>query len=64
MTSSWGGYGGYLDFTQYNIASSPLVVKYWIQGTGLTCTVMAGGMAWIVVQVRRRGKEEGGRRKV
>lgn len=50
MTSSWGGYGGYLDFTQWSHADSPLVAEYWIQGTIITCTFMALGMAYIVLE--------------
>jgi hypothetical protein len=52
MTSSWGSRGGYLDFTQFNVANSPLVAKYWIQGTTITCVVMALGMGYIVLEVR------------
>lgn len=52
MTSSWGGFGGYLDFTQFNVADSPVVLKYWIQGTVVTCVVMGLGMGYIVLEVR------------
>lgn len=51
MTSSWGGLGGYLDFTQFNVADSPLVARYWLQGTTLTCVVMGLGMGYIVLEV-------------
>jgi hypothetical protein len=51
MTSSWGGIGGYVDFTQFPVADSPLVVKYWIQGTVVTCVVMGLGMGYIVLEV-------------
>lgn len=50
MTSSWGSIGGYLDFTQFNVADSPLVVKYWIQGTVITCVIMSLGMSYIVLE--------------
>jgi hypothetical protein len=52
MTSSWGGLGGYLDFTQFNVADSPVVLKYWIKGTVITCVVMGLGMGYIVLEVR------------
>jgi hypothetical protein len=52
MTSSWsGGLGGYLDFTQYNVADSPVLLKFWVQGTVISCVVMSLGMAHIVYQV-------------
>jgi hypothetical protein len=51
MTSSWGGLGGYLDFTQFTVADSPLVPRYWIQGTTITCVVMVLGMGYIVLEV-------------
>lgn len=50
MTSSWGGYGGYLDFTQWSVADSPLVARYWIQGTVITCTLMIMGMAYVILE--------------
>jgi hypothetical protein len=52
MTSSWGERGGYLDFTQFNVADSSLVEKYWIQGAVITCVVMSLGMGYIVLEVR------------
>jgi hypothetical protein len=52
MTSSWGGgLGGYLDFTQFNVTDSPVLLNYWIQGTVISCVVMSLGMAHIVLQV-------------
>jgi hypothetical protein len=51
MTSSWGGFGGYLDFTQWSQADSPLVRRYWVIGTFSTCTFMGLGMAYIVFEV-------------
>lgn len=51
MTSSWGDIGGCLDFTQFNVADSPYVAIYWIQGTVITCVVMAAGMGYIVFEV-------------
>jgi hypothetical protein len=51
MTSSWSSRGGYLDFTQFRIADSPLVEKYWIQGTVISCVVMGLGMGYIVLEV-------------
>ncbi|KAH5054512.1 hypothetical protein HBI37_235460 [Parastagonospora nodorum] len=50
MTSTWAGVGGYLDFTQFNIANGSLVEKYWIQGTAITCVVMGLGMGYIVLE--------------
>lgn len=51
MTSAWGGYGGYLDFTQLNVANTGAVQEYWIIGTITTCAVMGLGMGYIVLQV-------------
>jgi hypothetical protein len=51
MTSSWGSRGGYLDFTQYSVTSSPGVQRYWVQGTVVTGTVMGVGMGYIVLEV-------------
>ncbi|UPX12501.1 uncharacterized protein EKO05_0003046 [Ascochyta rabiei] len=50
MTSSWGGFGGYLDFTQTNVAKSVAVREYWIIGTVTTCAVMGLGMSYIVLE--------------
>lgn len=52
MSSIWGGLGGYLDFTQFNVADSPLVLEYWIQGTVITCVAMGLGMGYIILEVR------------
>lgn len=52
MTSSLGGYGGYMDFTQAHQADSPRVAEYWIEGTIITCVFMGLGMVYITVQVR------------
>lgn len=51
MTSSWGRYGGYLDFTQANQADSPMVARYWIQGTITTCVFMGLGMVYVTTEV-------------
>ena len=51
MASTWGGIGGYLDFTQFEQADGSEVKKYWFVGTILTCVIMVLGMAYIVVQV-------------
>jgi hypothetical protein len=51
MSSTWGQTGGYLDFTQSNVASGLFVEKYWIQGTVITCVVMGLGMCYIVLEV-------------
>jgi hypothetical protein len=51
MTSTWGGFGGYLDFTQINVANSAVVKEYWIIGTTITCVVMGLGMSYIVLEV-------------
>ncbi|KAF2012795.1 hypothetical protein BU24DRAFT_395962 [Aaosphaeria arxii CBS 175.79] len=50
MTSTWGGWGGYMDFTQSDHADSPLVAKYWLQGTIITCVFMGVGMGYIVLE--------------
>ena len=51
MTSTWGGFGGYLDFTQINVANSAVVEEYWIIGTTITCVMMGLGMSYIVLEV-------------
>ncbi|KAH6622175.1 hypothetical protein C7974DRAFT_362444 [Boeremia exigua] len=50
MTSTWGGFGGYLDFTQLNVANSGAIEEYWIIGTTLTCAVMGMGMSYIILE--------------
>ncbi|KAF2630322.1 hypothetical protein BU25DRAFT_362432 [Macroventuria anomochaeta] len=50
MTSTWGGFGGYLDFTQINVANSAAVKEYWIIGTITTYVVMGLGMGYIVLE--------------
>ena len=52
MASTWGGFGGYLDFRQINVANSAAVEEYWIIGTVITCAVMGLGMGYIVLEVR------------
>lgn len=51
MTSTWGGVGGYLDFTKFDVANGSLVENYWIQGTAMTCVAMGLGMGYIVLEV-------------
>ncbi|KAF1362030.1 hypothetical protein EJ07DRAFT_109422 [Lizonia empirigonia] len=50
MTSTWGGFGGYLDFTQVNQANSAAVEEYWIIGTSTTCIVMFLAMSYIILE--------------
>ncbi|KAF2107516.1 hypothetical protein BDV96DRAFT_466563, partial [Lophiotrema nucula] len=50
MASTWGSWGGYVDFTQWNQANSGLVERYWIEGTTITCVTMGIGMLYIVVE--------------
>lgn len=52
MTSSWGGFGGYMDFTQFNQADSPRIAQYWIEGTIITILVMSIALTYIVLEVR------------
>ena len=52
MTSNWGGFGGYLDFTQINATNSAVVEEYWIIGTIISCVMMGLGMSYIVLEVR------------
>jgi len=52
MASTWGGFGGYLDFRQINVANSAAVEEYWIISTVITCAVMGVGMGYIVLEVR------------
>jgi hypothetical protein len=52
ISSTWGGFGGYLDFRQLNVANSTAVEGYWIVGTVITCAVMGLGMGYIVLEVR------------
>jgi hypothetical protein len=51
MTSTWGSFGGYLDFTQFDVANSAAVARYWILGIIITGVIMASGMGYIVLQV-------------
>ncbi|KAL5121718.1 hypothetical protein ACEQ8H_000405 [Pleosporales sp. CAS-2024a] len=50
MTSTWGSVGGYLDFTEFDMANGPLVEKYWIQGTIVSCVFTGLGMCYIVLE--------------
>lgn len=52
MSSTWGGFGGYLDFRQISVANSAAVKEYWIIGTVITCAVMGLGMGYIVLEVQ------------
>lgn len=51
MASTWGGFGGYIDFRQINVANSAAIEEYWIIGTVVTCAVMGLGMGYIVLEV-------------
>lgn len=51
MTSGWGGIGGYVDFTLWSKTDSPLVERYWVIGTAISCVVMGLGMGYIVLEV-------------
>lgn len=51
MSSNWGQYGGYLDFTQIERSDSPMVGRYWVVGTVVTCLCMGVGMAYVTVEV-------------
>lgn len=51
MTSSWGRYGGYLDFTQADQADSLSVAEYWVEGTVITCVFMGAGMVYVTAEV-------------
>ncbi|KAF2721248.1 hypothetical protein K431DRAFT_224609 [Polychaeton citri CBS 116435] len=50
MTSGWAPGGGYLDFTQWNVANSDSVKNFWIAGTSIACTIMGLSMLYIVME--------------
>ncbi|KAF2738610.1 hypothetical protein EJ04DRAFT_41324 [Polyplosphaeria fusca] len=50
MSSTWGSWGGYIDLTQWDQATSNLVEKYWITGTTITCVFMGIGMIYIIIE--------------
>ncbi|KAJ9643372.1 hypothetical protein H2199_004051 [Coniosporium tulheliwenetii] len=51
VTSTWGGRGGYLDFTQSDVTNSPWVLWYWTSGTVLASTTMGLAMIYIIAEV-------------
>src|SRR5690242_11807459 len=50
VTSTWGGAGGYLDFSVQDTSNSRWVLYYWASGTTLTATVMFLSMFYITVE--------------
>ncbi|KAH6629181.1 hypothetical protein C7974DRAFT_453768 [Boeremia exigua] len=50
VTSTWGGAGGYLDFSVQDTSNSIWVLYYWSAGTTLTATVMFLSMFYISVE--------------
>ncbi|KAF4534903.1 Glutamine-dependent nad(+) synthetase protein [Lasiodiplodia theobromae] len=48
MTSTWGSSGGYMDFLQSDLTTSPWVRWYWSAGTAAGTLIMALGMAYVV----------------
>jgi hypothetical protein len=50
MTSTWGGGGGYLDFSVQDSSNSKWVLYYWVAGTVLTSLVMGLSMFYITVE--------------
>ncbi|TKA81749.1 hypothetical protein B0A55_01129 [Friedmanniomyces simplex] len=50
MSSLWAGGGGYIDLTEWNVATSKDIRRFWIAGTTLGVTVMSIAMTYIVVE--------------
>lgn len=48
MASTWAGHGGYIDFQTYSFYAAHGVYLYWGGGTGLSCFVLACGLAYVV----------------
>lgn len=51
MSSTWAGYGGYIDFTQYSTTNSPWVKFYWTAGTAVSTAILTVAMVYIVAEV-------------
>ncbi|KAJ8108993.1 hypothetical protein OPT61_g7778 [Boeremia exigua] len=50
VTSTWGGAGGYLDFSVQDTSNSRWVLYYWTAGTTLTASIMFLSMFYITVE--------------
>jgi hypothetical protein len=50
VTSTWGGGGGYLDFSVQDTSNSKWVLWYWTSGTVLTSLVMGLSMFYVTVE--------------
>ncbi|KAJ9623082.1 hypothetical protein H2203_006014 [Taxawa tesnikishii (nom. ined.)] len=50
MSSTWAGYGGYIDFTQYSTTNSPWVKFYWTAGTAVSTAILTVAMVYIVAE--------------
>ncbi|KAF2756578.1 hypothetical protein EJ05DRAFT_539505 [Pseudovirgaria hyperparasitica] len=50
VTSTWGGAGGYLDFTQQDTTNNEYVAWYWGTGTLLASATMGISMFYITVE--------------
>lgn len=50
VTSTWGGGGGYLDFSVQDTSNSKWVRWYWTSGTVLTSLVMGLSMFYVTVE--------------
>ncbi|KAF1919512.1 hypothetical protein BDU57DRAFT_469628 [Ampelomyces quisqualis] len=50
VTSTWGGAGGYLDFSVQDTSNSSWVLYYWTAGTCLTGVVLLFSMFYITVE--------------
>jgi hypothetical protein len=51
VTSTWGGEGGYLDFSLQDTSNSQWVMYYWTAGSCVTGTVLLLSMFYITVEV-------------
>ena len=50
MCSVYGGGGGYLDFSLFNMAPLDWVKWYWTTGTVLSSVIIGSGMAYVVLE--------------
>lgn len=50
VTSTWGGAGGYLDFSVQDTSNSKWVLYYWTAGTTLTAFIMFLSLFYITVE--------------
>ncbi|KAK6440151.1 hypothetical protein LTR95_003625 [Oleoguttula sp. CCFEE 5521] len=50
MSSLWGGAGGYIDWNNYDTATSSYVHIYWTTGTVIASTTMTAAMLYLMLE--------------